>query len=150
MRFSRGKYWEYLGRESTAGNRSCIFMELAIPLANPCCFPECFLICLTTLESKIAHFITHHFSFFSTSTMCQSISRLKLQSRQLDAAVLPASQEPLRIYSEEVRLWRSFDVTMCLKDFGSSPKLWTQVWQNIEVGETKVSGAESGAIRCGI
>jgi hypothetical protein len=41
-------------------------------------------------------------------------------------------KEPLRIYSEEVRLWTSFDVTICLKDFGSNPKLWTQVWQNVE------------------
>lgn len=52
--------------------------------------------------------------------------------------------EPLRIYSEEVRLWTSFDVTICLKDFGSNPKLWTQVWQNVEVSTKRIAVLNCG------
>eukprot|EP00435_Cladocopium_sp_Y103_P045130 s2840_g12.t2 len=57
---------------------------------------------------------------------------------------LLSKNEPLRIYSEEVRLWTSFDVTMCLKDFGSEPKLWTQVWQNIEVSTKRIAVLNCG------
>ena len=49
-----------------------------------------------------------------------------------------------RIYSEEARLWRSFDVTICLKDFGSNPKHWSQLWQNMEV-----STKRSAVLNCG-
>eukprot|EP00913_Durusdinium_trenchii_P007173 g6748.t1 len=34
--------------------------------------------------------------------------------------------EQLRLHAEEIRLWTSFDVTMCLTDFGTSPKAWAQ------------------------
>jgi len=38
------------------------------------------------------------------------------------------------IHSQQLDLWMSFDVTMCLsaaEDFGSNEQVWTQVWKNV-------------------
>mmetsp|Transcript_55181 Transcript_55181/g.103444 ORF Transcript_55181/g.103444 Transcript_55181/m.103444 type:complete len:408 (-) Transcript_55181:18-1241(-) len=43
--------------------------------------------------------------------------------------------EHLRLYTDEVRLWTTFEVTMCLSaavDFESQPEAWAQVWKNVE------------------
>ncbi|CAK9015129.1 unnamed protein product [Durusdinium trenchii] len=47
--------------------------------------------------------------------------------------------EQLRLHAEEIRLWTSFDVTMCLTDFGTSPKAWAQVWQNLEMSTKRIA-----------
>lgn len=55
--------------------------------------------------------------------------------------------EQARIHGEELRLWRSFDVTMCLHDFGSSPKVWAQIWQNIELSTKRAAILNCGSDR---
>jgi hypothetical protein len=40
-----------------------------------------------------------------------------------------------RVQAEHLALWRRFELVLCLSaadDFGTSPKTWAQVWQNIE------------------
>lgn len=53
--------------------------------------------------------------------------------------------EHVRLHSEELRLWTSFDVTMCLKDFGTDPKVWSRVWQNIEVSTKRIAVLNCGS-----
>ena len=52
--------------------------------------------------------------------------------------------EPLRLHAEDIRPWKSFDVTMCLTDFASRPEAWVQVWKNIEV-----STKSAAVMNCG-
>ena len=53
--------------------------------------------------------------------------------------------EHLRLHAEEMRLWRSFDVTMCLTDFGTSLDAWAQVWKNLETSTKRIAVLNCGA-----
>jgi len=55
--------------------------------------------------------------------------------------------EHVGLHSGTVRLWRNFDVVLCLtaaSDFGDKVELWTQVFQNIEAHATKTAVLSCG------
>ena len=67
-------------------------------------------------------------------------SNIKLLSRN--------AVEYLRLYSEEAKLWTTFDVTMCLSaaaDYGPKPEVWAQVWRNLEANTRRTA-----VLTCGL